>query len=1184
MKHCCIWTIAAVALCTLVFGLACVHASAELEFRAFWADAFHNGFKSQAQCDQLIADVQAAHCNALIVQVRRRGDTYFPSSYEPFASDADPNFDALKYLIDKAHSAVPRIEVHAWMCTLPIWNSQTAPSSQDHPMNRFPQYLTKTASGVTWDGSGYVFDPGHPGALDYTTNVYLDVVRRYDVDGIHYDYVRFYGRDRGYNDVSVARFLAAHPGKTLPLDNDDEEWVQWRRDQVTALVRRTYAKALAINPNIKVSGSTITWGDGPTSEDQWYSSSAYSAVMQDWRSWMEEGILDINCPMTYYRDYKNADMYDHWIAFEKDHKYGRQLVVGPGVYLNTVEDTMSQIRETRIPTALGNKADGITMYSYACTNDENMDGLNNAQDVPQALFFSALVSPTSTYNGGDPPFADVVETPPMPWKTDANAPGHLAGSVTANGVWVDGAVVHLTGYNLPPEGRVTRTDGTGFYAFIGLKAGVYDVSVDSPYGPRSRSVVVSPHQVCMADFTYAGPQATVISNIKVDKTTTSTITVTWNTDVLATSQLRYGPTPALGKSTDLYGYPETSHSVTIWGLPKFSSCYFQVVSNGAASPIYCATTLPDSTATSTSIIVDNPQGTYETDGTNIWNTGTSSKDKYGADYNYTNTADIPGCWFAWFPVIPVDGNYAVYVWYPQGSNRSKEAKYTIYYNEGTIEASVNQQVNGGKWNLITNPDGIPLTADGGTFIELSNYAPAGKVVIADAVKFVLVRNAPSVPTGLHPTNVQLGSVALDWSPSTGKAGVAGYKIYRNGVQAGTSVDTSFVDTCAPAGTSLSYTVSAFDPDDLESAQSDPATVFGPSVPSTPVVRDTGPYSLDRSQFSAVWSSSDLSSGIAGYEVAVGTSSGASDLIDWTLTTAASISVNIHAQPYGGKVFFSVRAKNNNGAWSDVGTSHGVIIAWPVHSIAEAKMLPDDTPIMFAYPKMPSYAGDNCFYIQENGGYSGIRVDGTVNDVDSPVLVAGVLSRTYRERVISQAWVQQGSGSGIRLSSIAQGIHPLAMTGRDLGGADFKYNPSTGAGQCATYAWRWVKMPDETMVREFLPVGGTNNLGVLVKISGRVSWAGTDGTFYLNDGSGYDDYKDTMNYDPTQTSFTGNEQAGPAGVKIVVPTGTAAPPIGSYASVIGVVSCYSADGKVLRVLRADKIDIAGEDTIPPPPPI
>src|SRR5216684_1249073 len=189
------------------------------ELRAVWVDAFHDGFKTAAQVDDLVAWARSANLNALFVQVRRRGDAYYLKSFEPRAEDADlaPGFDALQYLIDRAHQGPHRLQVHAWLATLPIWwQRDTPPQASNHPFNtRGPAagvdetWLMYRDDGETWASGMYYLDPGNPDVARYTTDVYLNVLRNYDVDGIHLDQVRYFEGDSlrwGYNPTSVARF------------------------------------------------------------------------------------------------------------------------------------------------------------------------------------------------------------------------------------------------------------------------------------------------------------------------------------------------------------------------------------------------------------------------------------------------------------------------------------------------------------------------------------------------------------------------------------------------------------------------------------------------------------------------------------------------------------------------------------------------------------------------------------------------------------------------------------------------------------------------------------------------------------------------------------------------------------------------------------------------------------------
>src|SRR5689334_23535589 len=91
------------------------------EFRALWVDGFNPGIRTAQEADQLVTEAKANHFNALIVQVRRRADSFYLKSLEPPVEDAayDPSFDALAYIIAVAHR--DGIQVHAWMNAMPVW-------------------------------------------------------------------------------------------------------------------------------------------------------------------------------------------------------------------------------------------------------------------------------------------------------------------------------------------------------------------------------------------------------------------------------------------------------------------------------------------------------------------------------------------------------------------------------------------------------------------------------------------------------------------------------------------------------------------------------------------------------------------------------------------------------------------------------------------------------------------------------------------------------------------------------------------------------------------------------------------------------------------------------------------------------------------------------------------------------
>ncbi|OCR00448.1 hypothetical protein BCD67_13145 [Oscillatoriales cyanobacterium USR001] len=488
------------------------------EFRGFWVDAFNPGFKTPQEVTKLVADAKRANANAIVAQVRRRGDAFYQSSIEPRSNDPNllPSFDPLQDLITKGHAA--GLEIHAWMVTLPVTGSTSNEPShvwQKHGPNAPGR---DNWAMFTYDGEakGYL-DPGHPDAVDYTVSVYLDVIKHYDVDGIQLDYVRYGGPDWGYNPTAVARFNQQMKRTGIPEPNDPV-WMQWRRDQVTNLVRKIYVQSLAIKPHVKISAATIAWGNGPKKDEDWYKTQPYKEVLQDWRSWLEEGILDIAMPMTYQREYnpQQKESYDNWIEFAKNHQYDRYVAIGPGNYLNYIEDTLAQIRRAQKPSAKGNYSHGITLYSYASSNVYTNGELRSqgAENLPRQpwnyvlqsndWFYNALAKPSKyvdvatgkTYQT-EPVWENPVSVPDLPWKSHPTK-GAIAGTLRICSPTCDAIALTLEPVDAVGQRRTIRTDGKGWFGAINLTPGTYQLKVDG--GKLEQTINISAGQVTNVNF------------------------------------------------------------------------------------------------------------------------------------------------------------------------------------------------------------------------------------------------------------------------------------------------------------------------------------------------------------------------------------------------------------------------------------------------------------------------------------------------------------------------------------------------------------------------------------------------------------------------------------------------------------------------------------------------------------
>ncbi|HET8549676.1 MAG TPA: family 10 glycosylhydrolase [Bryobacteraceae bacterium] len=510
------------------------------EYRAFWVDTFNTPLNNHAEVAAVVDNAKGAKANAIFAQVRRRGDAWYLNALEP-PPDFMPlaaGFDPLQDLIHEAHAN--GIEVHAFVIMGAIWNKNPTfaptatlgpPLDPNHVFNLHGGYdpvtktiipgpnnwLTRTllpdssANGISFQGhrfgNDFWLDFGHPAAAAYTVDVLLHLIRNYDLDGLHLDRIRYpeftasgqtpsTGTNIGYNAASVERFQRRHgiAAESPPPEPNDPRWSQWRRDQVTNVVRRLYLSAIAEKPQLKLSAALIAFGGGPATEAAWNSAEAYWRVYQDWRAWTEEGILDMAIPMNYKREHtpSQAAQYDTWNEWTKNHQYGRAVLIGQGAFLNAIEGTLRQTRRALAPSAAGNSVAGVTFYSMATSNaavPANPFSVPAGQDTPARVFaeFACGLTTGKSLDGltdyedaaanAPPIFSEPASIPELHWKVSP-AKGHIMGFARhPDGRVLDTADVTITDLQLGLA-RTTATDGGGYYGGVDLTPGSYLVRAE----------------------------------------------------------------------------------------------------------------------------------------------------------------------------------------------------------------------------------------------------------------------------------------------------------------------------------------------------------------------------------------------------------------------------------------------------------------------------------------------------------------------------------------------------------------------------------------------------------------------------------------------------------------------------------------------------------------------------------
>ncbi|MGI8908484.1 MAG: family 10 glycosylhydrolase [Candidatus Sumerlaeaceae bacterium] len=232
------------------------------------------------------------------------------------------------------------------------------------------------------------------------------------------------------------------------------------------------------------------------------------------------------------------------------------------------------------------------------------------------------------------------------------------------------------------------------------------------------------------------------------------------------------------------------------------------------------------------VIVDNPATVI----TGTWSSASSAADKYGADYRYkgpgTGSAAV-----AFNASLPTTGLWNVYEWHSVGSNRATNARHTITRSGGSDLVTVNQTLNGGKWNLLGQYSFNGSTGYSATIDD--NFS--GTVVIADAIRWEYVVQAPAAPANLSAFRVSGTQVNLNWTDNAsnernylvGRATSAGGP-FTDVAALGINV-TSWSDTGLNAGTVYYYQVRAQNSGGTSAASN---TATAPTMPADVIVDNT----------------------------------------------------------------------------------------------------------------------------------------------------------------------------------------------------------------------------------------------------------------------------------------------------------------------------------------------------------
>jgi len=343
-------------------GSACVEpAWGEFaDLRAMWVTRFDYRNGNAATVQQIVNNVASLGISDLVFQVRGQSDAYYDSNFEPRSTSLGGSWDPLQVAIDAAHSQ--GIKVHAWVNTMPLWNGTTPPSTSTPIQHSFyntnPSFRIIDSNGVPQPlQSGYVSaNPVLPEWQSHVNDVANDIVSRYDVDGLHLDYIRWTGSTAFENlphDSYSHQLFNQATGLDGSLSSNASAYRDYIRGRVTDLVGSISTTVHTAKPDVALSAAV--WRDPDV---------GYSQVLQDYRTWLENDLLDIAMPMIYLSS-SNDSLFLPNLTNILNISTNAKIAPGIGAYLHTSGGGGVALTTEQLQRLYDYGADGSTLFAYS---------------------------------------------------------------------------------------------------------------------------------------------------------------------------------------------------------------------------------------------------------------------------------------------------------------------------------------------------------------------------------------------------------------------------------------------------------------------------------------------------------------------------------------------------------------------------------------------------------------------------------------------------------------------------------------------------------------------------------------------------------------------------------------------------------------------------------------------------
>ncbi len=319
-----------------------------------------------------------ANINTVLLQTRIRGSVIYPSAIEPWdecltgTPGKSPGYDPLAFAIEECHKR--GLELHTWLVSIPLGTTKKQKGYGKQSITRKRPHLCKTTRGEVF------MIPGKAETADYIANICRELTENYDIDGIQLDYIRYPEKMYRFSDDNLY-------SRSSGMTKDE-----WKRENITRIVRRVHDVVKPIKPWVKLSSSPI----GKYNNLPRYHSGGWNcmtAVHQDPQAWLRDNLQDFLCPMMYFRENHFYPYLFDW----KENSHGHPVVPGLGIYFLDPREGKWELNDVRaeMHTARSIGIGGIAFYRSEFLT-KNTKGLYDA--TCSEFFTRPALTPRMTWS------------------------------------------------------------------------------------------------------------------------------------------------------------------------------------------------------------------------------------------------------------------------------------------------------------------------------------------------------------------------------------------------------------------------------------------------------------------------------------------------------------------------------------------------------------------------------------------------------------------------------------------------------------------------------------------------------------------------------------------------------------------------------------------------------------------